>query len=233
MKTCIFIGALVIGILLTASTAHGKRCCCRRRQEDYGAESDHGSDDREWENDEPWQNEESGQNEEFWQEDDSDYQEGSDSESGGGNGELSPEMQKVLDMHNELRRKVAQGQLSGQPASDKLRDLKWNPELARMAQAFTDKCMIGHNTFEERRTKEFEVVGQNYATYSTIEMCVNSWIYEYRDYHYNSNSCSPGRVCGHYIQMVSADTTDVGCGSSQCDYMGNVQPFLVCHYGPL
>ncbi|VDL17576.1 unnamed protein product [Hymenolepis diminuta] len=236
MKTYIFISALAIGILLTASTAHSKRCCCRKHQEDYNAEieSRFGGGDWEngqsWPNNGRWENVETWQNTESWQGDDSDNQESGDSEYGGGDGNLSPQMKKVLDMHNELRRKVARGQLPGQPPSNKLKDLKWNPELARMAQAFTDTCRIGHNSYEERKTKTFQMVGQNYATYSTIDKCVNSWIDEYKDYNYNFNNCSS--VCGHYTQMVWASTTDLGCGLSQCYYLGNKQNFLVCHYGP-
>ena len=60
-------------------------------------------------------------------------------------------------------------------------------------------------------------VGQNLAwygsTYSTVEDRledrVMAWANEAKDYNLESNKCRVGRVCGHYTQMVWAETTQV------------------------
>jgi len=47
----------------------------------------------------------------------------------------------MLDKHNALRRKVARGEQSGQPAAANMRQLVWNDELAAIAQRWADQCM--------------------------------------------------------------------------------------------
>lgn len=59
---------------------------------------------------------------------------------------------------------------------------------------------------------------------------VNSWAAEKANYNYDTNSCAPGKVCGHYIQLVWAETTEVGCGYAVCS--GNSDQVWVCNYRP-
>ena len=40
------------------------------------------------------------------------------------------EKQEILDKHNELRSKVANGQEAGQPSAANMKKLKWDDELA-------------------------------------------------------------------------------------------------------
>jgi len=47
------------------------------------------------------------------------------------------------------------------------------------------------------------------------EKVVDSWGSEKADYDYANNSCTPGKMCGHYTQMVWRATTTVGC-ARQC-----------------
>jgi uncharacterized protein YkwD len=61
------------------------------------------------------------------------------------------EKRLVVDLHNQLRSKVAQGQ-EGQgspgpqrPASDML-ELTWDEELSKVAQRWADQCQFGHDT---------------------------------------------------------------------------------------
>lgn len=59
---------------------------------------------------------------------------------------------------------------------------------------------------------------------------VDAWAgREKNNYHYESNSCSPGAVCGHYTQVVWKNTTSVGCAKSLCN--SNDQMW-VCQYSP-
>jgi pathogenesis-related protein 1 len=50
--------------------------------------------------------------------------------------------------------------------------------------------------------------------YNSISL-TGAWANEVNQYSYNGNSCSSG-ACGHYTQMVWADTLKVGCGTAKC-----------------
>ena len=52
----------------------------------------------------------------------------------------------ILNKHNELRAKVANGQQIGQPSASNMKKLKWSPELAKIAQRWADQCPSYHDT---------------------------------------------------------------------------------------
>ncbi|CAA6665724.1 unnamed protein product [Spirodela intermedia] len=58
---------------------------------------------------------------------------------------------------------------------------------------------------------------------------VRSWALEHYDYDRSSNSCRPGRMCGHYTQIVWNATAMVGCARTVC-FDGGV--IMVCNYHP-
>jgi pathogenesis-related protein 1 len=59
---------------------------------------------------------------------------------------------------------------------------------------------------------------------------VNSWGREKRDYNYIGNRCAPGKICGHYTQMVWQKTSLVGCALAVCD--DTLDQVWVCQYQP-
>lgn len=72
--------------------------------------------------------------------------------------------QVILDKHNELRRKIAKGEeergVGGpQPPASNMRELRWNDELASIAQRWTDQCVWGHD--KDRRKLDGTWAGQN------------------------------------------------------------------------
>ncbi|KAM3173476.1 hypothetical protein ACTXT7_012428 [Hymenolepis weldensis] len=145
-------------------------------------------------------------------------------------GRLSKDKQELLDLQNQYRREVAEGRVPNQPGSSKIKDLKWNTELEASAQRHADRCQFQHDSSADRKTAEWWWVGQNIAYSSSIAQNVKMWFEEYKDYNYSYNYCSG--VCGHYTQLVWANTTDVGCGVSKCSFSGFNAIFVVCNYGP-
>jgi len=57
---------------------------------------------------------------------------------------------------------------------------------------------------------------------------VAAWAEE-KHYDYGSNSCSTGKACGRYTQMVWRDSKEFGCAIVQCD---SGDTLMACHYEP-
>lgn len=58
---------------------------------------------------------------------------------------------------------------------------------------------------------------------------VDDWVSERRYYDYHSSSCVPGQACGHYNQVVWADSVHLGCAQVTCD---DGDTFVTCNYDP-
>ncbi|TGZ36199.1 hypothetical protein CRM22_011400 [Opisthorchis felineus] len=50
------------------------------------------------------------------------------------------------------------------------------------------------------------------------------------DYNLEANTCTPGKTCLHYTQMVWAHSTLLGCGVTECPENGTT--LFVCDYKP-
>ena len=150
----------------------------------------------------------------------------------GQTGLTADQKQQFLDAHNNLRQSV-------QPAANNMQIMKWSDELATIAQNYANKCIWGHNA--NRMSKTFSYVGENIftttVTVSNYGTVVQDWYNEVDNYHYSSNTCDPGKVCGHYTQVVWANSNSLGCGVMRCQTLQNLPSFknalmVVCDYGP-
>ncbi len=134
---------------------------------------------------------------------------------------------EMLTAHNELRRSV------GQPP------LGWSPDLANSAQAWAEHLMannvFGHSPARQRRRG---TVGENLhqrraapgMSYATPSQAIAGWINERNFYNYSTNTCTLGQQCGHYLQMVWADTRQVGCGMARAS--DGRREVWACQYYP-
>ena len=139
-----------------------------------------------------------------------------------------------------------------------LNDLSWEPELAGIADewaehlAQTNDCNMEHRPSREASWTENGVaytgtgnyvngkfIGENlYWEFHSVTptplaapaTIVNAWASEVVDYDYETNSCTPGAMCGHYTQVVWAQTTHVGCSYRVCE--GDGTQVWVCNYYP-
>jgi len=133
----------------------------------------------------------------------------------------------ILAAHNSARSAVGVGPMA------------WDESLAATAQAWANTCtdsdgngLIDHNA--NRSAGYPWYVGENVAG-STGSMtgpnAVSLWVDEQQYYTYATNTCVAGQVCGHYTQVVWADSTHVGCGISSCAAL-TFHTSIVCDYGP-
>lgn len=137
--------------------------------------------------------------------------------------------------HNRLRQRVALGQIPNQPQAANLEVLRWDNELARVAQNWANNCHYYHNPY--RHIGRF-LVGENIARIWSTSVPVSSWQYimnrwfsEYQIYIFNYSAFTA--ATGHYTQMAWATTSLIGCGYSL--YLtpeGTYTKYYVCNYGP-
>jgi pathogenesis-related protein 1 len=137
------------------------------------------------------------------------------------------ELAGITEAHNVARANVVPA------AATPLPPLTWDDTLAGVAQAYAEKCIWAHSTDNDYGENLYANTGSG----TTPQDVVEGWVSEDEFYDYESNSCVPGEMCGHYTQVVWADTLRVGCGVANCT---TGSPFdgspewrnWVCNYDP-
>ena len=118
--------------------------------------------------------------------------------------------------------------------------LGWSDGLAKSAQVWADElkkktCAMvhanqnqyGENIFWASATRWSD--GSREVQDISAKLVVDDLASEVLDYNYEANSCAPGKMCGHYTQIVWRDTEEVGCAKAICDDKSQV---WVCRYSP-
>jgi pathogenesis-related protein 1 len=141
---------------------------------------------------------------------------------GSGGGSEGGPLQGITAAHNEARANV------NPAAPSPLPDLVWDAAVVATAQAYAEECVFQHSN---------SPYGENlYATSGSANAqgVVDAWVSEVADYNYANNSCSG--VCGHYTQVVWADSLRLGCGVANCNvnspFGGGSWQNWVCNYDP-
>lgn len=139
--------------------------------------------------------------------------------------------EKIVAAHNKWRAKVGVGKLG------------YSPDLAQSAQAWANHLQQS-NQCRMQHSKPQGKYGENLFWASALvwsdgrrelmsidpEKAVDSWGSEKRNYNYQENSCTTGKMCGHYTQMVWKDTSRVGCAMAVCE--DTKDQIWVCRYQP-
>jgi pathogenesis-related protein 1 len=147
-----------------------------------------------------------------------------------------------LDPHNAARAGTLVGVTVSPAPTPALPSLTWSASAETVAQAWANRCVYEHNP---GRNADGISRGENIAATApggradaTPAYVVGLWAGEWPDYTYATNSCAPGKVCGHYTQVVWRGTTRVGCAKATCTVnspFGASFPtwdFFVCDYEP-
>jgi pathogenesis-related protein 1 len=121
--------------------------------------------------------------------------------------------------------------------------LTYSAELAKSAQAWANHLKQS-NQCKMQHSKPDGNYGENLYWASAIEwsngrreqqtitpqQVVDSWGNERADYNYKTNTCTKGKMCGHYTQVVWKSTTTVGCAMAVCK--DSREQVWVCRYQP-
>ncbi len=145
----------------------------------------------------------------------------------------SVEKSTLLGAINAVRANVS-------PPAQVMPMLVWDSALESLAQGWAQSCtsdggtLLSHSPIASRTgVAGYVYVGENLFASSVavnLQQAVNLWAAERNDYNLATNTCS-GSTCGHYTQLVWADTTAVGCGRSSCPGLAFPNS-LVCNFGP-
>ncbi|XP_021776180.1 pathogenesis-related protein 1A-like [Chenopodium quinoa] len=123
--------------------------------------------------------------------------------------------QDYVDAHNAARAEVG------------VENIEWDDELAAYAQQYAnqrmDDCALEHS---QGPYGENIVAGPGDA--SGID-AVKMWVDEKANYDYDSNTCAPNEMCGHYTQVVWRNSVRLGCARVLCNGGGI---FITCNYEP-
>ncbi|KAJ9159333.1 hypothetical protein P3X46_024843 [Hevea brasiliensis] len=123
--------------------------------------------------------------------------------------------QDYLNVHNQARADVGLGPLT------------WDDKVAAYAQNYANQ-RIGDCNLVHSDGPYGENLAWGSGDLSGID-AVKMWVDEKPYYDYNSNSCAPGQMCGHYTQVVWRDSVRLGCAKVTCN---NGETFIGCNYDP-
>ncbi|MFA6971428.1 MAG: CAP domain-containing protein [Gallionella sp.] len=138
----------------------------------------------------------------------------------------------VIAAHNQWRAEVGVTE-----------ELRYSQELAASAQAWVDHlkqadhCRMRHSDSDGQYGENLYWAsalswsdGRRELQNLSPKKVVDSWGSERADYDYAANRCLPGKVCGHYTQMVWRTTTTVGCAVAVCE--DTQEQVWACQYQP-
>lgn len=121
--------------------------------------------------------------------------------------------------------------------------LTYSTSLATSAQQWA-KHLQQNNQCKMQHSKTEGVYGENLYWGSALlwsdgkrelqkvaaSKVVDDWAGEKSDYNYSANRCTPGKMCGHYTQVVWRSTKAVGCAVAVC--ADSKEQVWVCQYQP-
>ncbi|XP_049520789.1 CRISP/Allergen/PR-1-like [Dermacentor silvarum] len=159
----------------------------------------------------------------------------------------------ILKLHNSYRSQVAQGRLPGFPTATDMFRMRWDDEMADVAQAHSNQCTepgyaVDHDDQLDRSTSRFDLTGQNLAWAGrhwspptpNWTFIIDSWFNEYQYYSpQDVREFNPytARQTKHFTQIIWAKSRYVGCGYVNYSFTdpSATPPYMemyACNYAP-
>lgn len=151
----------------------------------------------------------------------------------------------IVEIHNKLRALLARGEEKRgrpgpQPEAADMEEMEWDPELATVAQRHADQCVFDHDCSECRSVERWGV-GQNLYIYKqSLRLPAKNWRRAVTDWYdevrlFSRKHVKPfqfSAAIGHFSQLVWAQTSKVGCGSTSYREGKWFSTLYTCNYGP-
>ncbi|GJM84469.1 hypothetical protein PR202_ga00139 [Eleusine coracana subsp. coracana] len=126
--------------------------------------------------------------------------------------------QDYVNLHNQARR------------ADGVGPVTWDARVARYAQNYAAQragdCQLVHSGGQFGENLFWGPAGWEWTAADALRL----WVDEKNNYHYDTNSCDPGKMCGHYTQVVWRNSVRIGCARVVC--AANRGVFIICSYDP-
>ncbi|XP_030381966.1 scoloptoxin SSD976-like isoform X2 [Scaptodrosophila lebanonensis] len=128
----------------------------------------------------------------------------------------------ILKEHNAYRSLVGSGKLHGLPPAGYMLALKWNPELAFIAEVLVKRCSL-EDVNKCLATDKYSHPGYNSAyniftgeqdEVKIIRAQIRAWYYQYRYTTIDSLGTGrgqKGKEIGHFLQLIFGYNDAVGC----------------------
>lgn len=141
--------------------------------------------------------------------------------------------------HNNYRRNLVG--FDGNPTSSP--DLIWSAALANDAQDWANRLAAsaegmlqhrpnsGNSASPDARSWGENLAWGTSATYTGLEG-LTAWYNERPFFNPATSKCTAGNVCGHYTQVISQLSREVGCATAMRSTAPNAGLFVVCNYSP-
>lgn len=158
--------------------------------------------------------------------------------------DLNKYQSTLLDAHNKKRNHVAGGGESKLKRACQMATMKWDPELAKLAEYNVKQCQMNHDKC--RNTVKFKYAGQNLAELGRsggpdpdygqlIQKAVDKWYEEVKDCNQGYIDAYPmnyrGPAIGHFTVLVAERNTHMGCAASEYTKSNGFKYFLMaCNY---
>ncbi|KAH8318905.1 hypothetical protein KR074_011790, partial [Drosophila pseudoananassae] len=148
----------------------------------------------------------------------------------------------LLKTLNELRNKVAKGGFSGLTPAARMASVRWDPDLAYLAEFNVRKCYMTHD--DCRSTKKFPNAGQAVAyrgfkgkvpdLEDIIKDCFGMWMKQNLHAHMADVLKYKGHKIGppiyNFLQLMVDHSDHLGCAILQQTYNGWRQTHLTCNF---
>lgn len=142
----------------------------------------------------------------------------------------STQAQTFVNLHNCYRATV-------DPPAQSMPNIIWNSTLANSSNAWATLCRWAHSGTPGVGENLYAVTIRTNVSNFDPRYSVNAWGAEKSDYIYSTNTCTSGRVCGHYTQMIWANSNQLGCAFQDCPVIQGIPwpnggTIVVCEYWP-
>ncbi|XP_077341307.1 cysteine-rich secretory protein 2-like [Lithobates pipiens] len=134
--------------------------------------------------------------------------------------------EEIVAYHNEIRSTVT-------PSAGNMLQMTWSDKLMESAERWAKTCNLNHSEVKDRNDDGIPF-GENILSSPACvkwTMAIKQWYNERVNLIWGVGPKGDS-ITGHYLQMVTDHTFNMGCAMNTCNVNGTNYGFFVCQYWP-